>query len=313
MNNTICILLIILLLLYISHTNESNPYTIIEGNKKKKKKEKKKAKKAAQVLTGEKSSCEINENDTYTYTAHIKTPSKLKMGKQGSKVNKNLSGISAYADILTKGKSKATKKKKVLGGAYFTKNTQVSKCIDAEGCSRTPMCYQNSIPTDKSVQGLIPGLIDDLNILNGMNSSLGAQTSVPCSIDYDDNNQIPGCTEVVLNYASDNCVGYGKAYLLNSDINNLADTNSGVFYKDQINIYQDANGSTPPNLTTLYAKTDEKQCEAFVPMNSPPTRDPALDYKKFHSEMHKNDPIKQAFILIVGLGGIYCLQKLMLK
>ncbi len=289
MNDNLCMLLIVILFLYICYNDTS----ITEGLSD-----------VEKVLDGSKSSCEQETNPSYTYTAHIKTPSKLHMGKQGKKVNKNLSGLGAYTDVLTKGKSKATKKKKVLGGAYFA-GTGVT-CYDASCNEQTSTCYQNSIPSDSSEQGLIPGLISDLNVLSGMDTTSGGTASCTSTAKDD---EVPACTKVALTYASDDCLGYGAAYLLNSDINNL---NKSQFYKKKTSLYKDALGNEYPNLVVNYSD-NTCSAEAFTTMNLDYDVDPASEYKKYYTELHKNDPIKQAFILVVGLGGIYFLQSLLLK
>ena len=289
MNDNLCMLLIVILFLYICYNDTS----ITEGLSD-----------VEKVLDGSKSSCEQESNPSYTYTAHIKTPSKLHMGKQGKKINKNLSGLGAYTDVLTKGKSKATKKKKVLGGAYFA-GTGVT-CYDASCNEQTSTCYQNSIPSDSSEQGLIPGLISDLNVLSGMDTTSGGTASCTSTAKDD---EVPACTKVALTYASDDCLGYGAAYLLNSDINNL---NKSQFYKKKTSLYKDALGNEYPNLVVNYSD-NTCSAEAFTTMNLDYDVDPASEYKKYYTELHKNDPIKQAFILVVGLGGIYFLQSLLLK
>ena len=289
MNDTLCIIVIILLFVYICYNY--NPIT--EGLSD-----------VEKVLDGTKSSCDIETNPSYTYSAHIKTPSKLHMGSKGSRVNKNLSGLGAYTDILTKGKSKATKKKKVLGGAYYA-GTGVT-CYDANCTAQTSTCYQNSIPADSSEQGLIPGLISDLNVLSGMDPTSGG--TAPCTATNKDG-EVPACTKVALTYASDNCLGYGAAYLLNSDINKL---NKNQFYKEDTSVYKDALGNEFPNLVENYSD-NTCSAEAFTSMTSNYEIDPVLEYKRYYTGLHKNDPIKQAFILIVGLGGIYFLQSLLLK
>ena len=121
--------------------------------------------------------------------------------------------------------------------------------------------------------------------------------------------EVPACTKVALTYASDDCLGYGAAYLLNSDINNL---NKSQFYKKKTSLYKDALGNEYPNLVVNYSD-NTCSAEAFTTMNLDYDVDPASEYKKYYTELHKNDPIKQAFILVVGLGGIYFLQSLLLK
>ena len=289
MNDNLCILLIVILFLYICYKH--NPIT--EGLSD-----------VEKVLDGSKSSCAQETNPSYTYSAHIKTPSKLHMGTKGNRVNKNLSGLGAYTDILTKGKSKATKKKKALGGAYFAGTG--ATCYDASCNAQTSTCYQNSIPADSSEQGLIPGLISDLNVLSGMDPTSGG--TAPCTTTNKDD-EVPACTKVALKYASDNCLGYGTGYLLNSDINKL---NNSQFYKGNTSIYKDALGNGFPNFVENYSD-NTCSAEAFTSMNSHYDIDSTLEYKKYYTGLHKNDPIKQAFILCVGLGGIYFLQTLLLK
>ena len=84
MNNTLYIIIIVLLVFFIFFRKN----TIIEGNKKKKKK-KKEENNVLSVLSGDKDSCEVDlTNPTYTYTAHIKTPSTINMSTKSKSINK---------------------------------------------------------------------------------------------------------------------------------------------------------------------------------------------------------------------------------
>tara|TARA_B100001758_G_C18416506_1_gene620293 strand:+ start:2312 stop:3244 length:933 start_codon:yes stop_codon:yes gene_type:complete len=305
MNNTLCVIIIIALIIFIYHNN--NTYEGLSSGDKN----------VRDVLNGDKNSCPTDEtNPTYTYSAHIKPPSQLHMTTHSKSLNKNLSGLSAYTDVLTKGKGKATKKKKVIGGRYFTSKGVDCWAYDPEkdACTKqTSKCYTNQVPDDSGDQGLIPGLISDLNILSSLTDS--TNQSKPCTA-TNTSNQVPACTKVVLNYATDNCFGYGAEYLLNSDVNNLKKSD---FYKKDTSYYSDGVGGkwgskTP--LTENYIKTDsgDSECkitESFTPLNPEIKVDPASIYKNYYTELSNNDPVKQAFILIIGLGGLYWLHQLM--
>ena len=54
-----------------------------------------------------------------------------------------------------------------------------------------------------------------------------------------------------------------------------------------------------------------KITESFTPLNPEINVDPASIYKNYYTELSNNDPVKQAFILIIGLGGLYWLHQLM--
>lgn len=307
MNNTLYIIIIVLLVFFIFFRKN----TIIEGNKKKKKE-----KNVLSVLSGDKDSCEVDlTNPTYTYTAHIKNPSNLHMSTKSKSINKNLSGLAAYTDILTKGKSKATKKKKPLGGRFFTNKGQTCYAYDKanDTCTeQTSTCYTNQVPTNSGEQGLIPGLIADLNILNGLISSDGSYTPCESKAKY------PACTEVVLTYATDNCMGNGKSFVLNSDVNKI---DKSLFYQGNTSIYADAQGGEYPKLAESYSD------ETCSPADSSSNKDEftsiqgennytiALDstekYKEYVTNIRKKDPIKQLFIMIVGIGGLSLLHQLM--
>ena len=308
MNNSIYIIVIVLLSFFIFFRKKP----IIEGNKKK-------DKKVLSVLSGDKASCEVNlTNPTYTYSSHIKTPSTLHMSTKSKSVNKNLSGLSAYTDILTKGKSKATKKKKPLGGRYFENKGQTCYAYDkASGkcTTQTSTCYTNEVPVDSGDQGLIPGLIADLNILNGMVSSTSSYT--PCT----SNEKYPACTDVVLDYATDSCIGYGKSYLLNSDVNRL---DKSLFYAGKTNVYADAQGGEYPNLAEGYSdencspldsSSSSSSTDGFTTIETQDNYNIAFDptdtYKQYFENSTNKDPIKQLFILVVGAGGLYLLHHLM--
>ena len=306
MNNTIYILVILLLTCFIFF--RKNP--VIEGNKKKKQKN------VLSVLSGDKDSCEVNlTNPTYTYSSHIKNPSTLNMSTKSKSINKNLSGLSAYTDILTKGKSKATKKKKPLGGRFFTNKGQTCYAYDKETdkCTeQTSTCYTNQVPTNSAEQGLIPGLIADLNILNGLIGSSDSYT--PCQ----SNEKYPACTEVVLSYATDNCMGNGKSYVLNSDINKI---DKSLFYQGNTSIYADAQGGKYPKLAESYSDetcspaNSSSNEDGFTSIQGKDNYNVALDstekYKQYYTNITSKDPIKQFFIMIVGIGGIYLLHELM--
>lgn len=305
MNNTIYIIVIVLLSLFIFF--RKNP--IIEGNKKKEKK-------ALSALSSENTGCDVNlTNPTYTYSAHIKTPSNLHMSGQSKSVNKNLKGLSAYTDVLTKGKSKATKKKKPLGGRYFENKGQKCYAYDkqTETCTiQTSTCYTNEVPTDSGNQGLIPGLIADLNILNSMVSS--SSTYTPCTSKA----KYPACTEVDLAYATDDCIGYGKSYVLNSDVNKI---DKSLFYTGKTNVYADAQGGEYPKLAESYsdencsAADSSSSTDGFTSIQTQDNYNITVDstdkYKQYFTNITNKDPIKQLFIMIVGIGGLYLLHQLM--
>ena len=311
MNNTLYIIIIVLLSFFIFFRKKP----IIEGNKKKEKK-------ALSVLSGDKASCDVNlTNPTYTYSAHIKTPSDLHMTTHSKSVNKNLSGLSAYTDVLTKGKSKATKKKKPLGGRYFENKGQTCYAYDKETdkcTTQTSTCYTNEVPTDSGDQGLIPGLIADLNILNDMVSS--SSTYTPCTSKA----KYPACTEVILDYATDDCIGYGKSYVLNSDVNKL---DKSLFYAGKTNVYADAQGGEYPKLAESYSdencsaadssssSSSSSSTDGFTSIQTQDNYNIEFDstekYKQYFTNITNKDPIKQLFIMIVGIGGLYLLHKLM--
>jgi hypothetical protein len=309
MNNNIYIIVIVFLCFFVFFRK----IPITEGNTKSKKA--KKAKKVASVLSGNKASCDVNLiNPTYTFSSHIKTPSTLHMSTKSKSINKNLSGLSAYTDILTKGKSKATKRKKALGGRYFENKGLTCYAYDktTDKCTKqTSTCYTNDVPSDTGDQGLIPGLIADLNILNGM---INISSSTPCT----SKEKYPACTEVVLDYATDDCIGYGKSYLLNSDVNKL---DKSLFYAGKTNVYADAQGGEYPNLTEGYSDEtcspldSSSSMDGFTTIESQDNYTIAVDstdkYKQYFTNITKKDPIKQLFIMIVGVGGLYLLHQLM--
>ena len=308
MNNRICILIIGILILYIYFRKTP----IIEGNKKKKKKKKKKKQEndIKNVLAGTKSSCEIEDSPVYTHINHIKKPSKMHMGKTSGRFNKNMQGLDAYTDVLINGKSKATLKNKYLGGQFFTPTDVTCYGYDVSGnCTQQKaMCYNNQVQKT----GLIGMFLDDISSLTDTIS--GSDTS--CKSDK----KFPACTEVVLSYTTDSCMGNAKAFLLNSDINKL---NKGDFYKSKPGYYVEPNTlETWPNLPEEY--TDENctplnsgTSESFTTISPDFLDNSILDstekYKDFFTSSNDKDPLKQMFILIVGLGGLSLLHTLMYK
>ena len=76
MNNTLYIIIIAILIFFIFFRKKP----IIEGNKKKEKK-------VLGVLDGSVDSCDVNlTNPSYTYSAHIKTPSNLHMSTKSKSI-----------------------------------------------------------------------------------------------------------------------------------------------------------------------------------------------------------------------------------
>ena len=132
--------------------------------------------------------------------------------------------------------------------------------------------------------------------------------------------KFPACTEVVLNYTTDACEGNAKAFVLNKDINSKI--NKDAFYKGRPGHYVEPKSKeTWPNLPEEYADAnctplgDSSSNEAFTSINPNFLDNIKVDateqYKEFFTSSNDKDPLKQMFILIVGLGGLTLLHNLM--
>lgn len=117
---------------------------------------------------------------TYPYYANIKNPADMGLSTRGtlSQAAKNVGGLISYTEVLVTGPSKANKSRGPLGNKFFL-NTG-GKCKDkVSGNSVDRYVYINNVPTGnipfvsdlgmgnmKSMQGLIPGSMTNLNALN---------------------------------------------------------------------------------------------------------------------------------------------------
>ena len=115
----------------------------------------------------------------YIYSKYIKTPSELNMSDGGSLDDfaNNVSGLMNYVTILAEGGGPASKADgKNLGNRYFIQTG--ANCEDPNGNSVKRSVYIDNMPNpnnpklqemglgDKSLEGLIPGLLGDAISMN---------------------------------------------------------------------------------------------------------------------------------------------------
>ena len=116
----------------------------------------------------------------YSYFKNIKTPSEMGMSGKGSlsALAKDISGLVSYTELLVTGGGDASATGRPLGNQFFLKTGGTCKDVDT-GRQADRFMYINNIP-DGSVpfissgmgvqfttfEGIIPGILGDLNQLN---------------------------------------------------------------------------------------------------------------------------------------------------
>lgn len=121
---------------------------------------------------------------TYPYYKNIKAPSALGMSSKGSvsAVSKDINGLIAYVEVLVAGNSKASVTGGPLGNKFFLKTG--AKCMDNSSDASNNQqvdryIYVDNVPDGnipfisagmgtnfKDFEGLIPGAMGNLNVLN---------------------------------------------------------------------------------------------------------------------------------------------------
>lgn len=126
----------------------------------------------------------------YPYQNNIRRPDQIGMNDNGTipQLGRNVKGLTEYVQLLVTGRSRASATGGPLGNKYFLKTG--AKCKAADTCTKdasgTSSCqdtdryiYVNNIPTGNiplissgmgvnfsEFRGLIPGAIENLNVLN---------------------------------------------------------------------------------------------------------------------------------------------------
>ena len=133
----------------------------------------------------------------YKYYANIKTPKELGMSDKGTTdaLVSDISGLTAYVELLVSGKSKASMAGgKPMGNKFFLQTG--AKCMaDDSGQEVDRYIYVNNVPQGNipfissgmgvnfsEAKGLIPGMMSDLNVLNPFNimRAFAAGSTPPC-------------------------------------------------------------------------------------------------------------------------------------
>jgi hypothetical protein len=126
---------------------------------------------------------------SYPYAENIRSPAEIGMSDRGTigQLGRNVRGFIDYVEVLISGDSKASATGGPLGNRYFLKTGAVCLAKDTcdsngENCKETDRyIYVNNIPTGnipfissgagmnfKNFRGLIPGSLENLNVLNPM-------------------------------------------------------------------------------------------------------------------------------------------------
>lgn len=174
---------------------------IIEGKKNRKKKRRKRKKRlkrelgaakerlvqdryreaAAYIDSQELTSEAVLLGPRYQYSDHIKNPKDMGMSGRGDMkvTEKDVNGLFAYVDLLIKGKSKAARRKEILGpqgfaptGATCNMHTAADKEETVQRYIYTNFKPTGNIPVDggdgivKDARGIIPGLMENVAKIN---------------------------------------------------------------------------------------------------------------------------------------------------
>lgn len=132
---------------------------------------------------------------SYPYSKHIKPPEKLGVKGKGDleTLEKNISALTSYMDLLVSGRTRASKTGGPLGPKYFLSTG--SSCINYRSGKEVPRyIYISHVPGGNlpflsagsgikidELKGLIPGIISNASVLNPaslMNAITGSSTPV---------------------------------------------------------------------------------------------------------------------------------------
>ena len=132
----------------------------------------------------------------YNYAENISTPSDLGASSKGElgALGDNLGVLGIYTGVLIQGGGIGTKDGKSLGTKFYI--ATVGKCTDKSGKRQTRSLYIDNVPIGNipflssgmgvnfsELKGLVPGIIEDTNVLNPMSMlhSFGQGAAPPCS------------------------------------------------------------------------------------------------------------------------------------
>ena len=186
----------------------------------------------------------------YPYYDQIKTPTDLNISPEGgwSQLAADVGGLIDYVELLVSGQSKASKTTRPLGNKFFiktpstcldtsikqkkTKNSDKTKDSDISNNDSIGMVkryvYVNNVPQGNmpfistgidaditDLRGLIPGLMENLNVLNPV-SIFKSFTLGPA----------PPCREITMQVIdSSNNITYETRHVLDEDIKEMDNCN----------------------------------------------------------------------------------------
>ena len=133
---------------------------------------------------------------TYPYYKNIKTPQEIGMSDEGSMsaLGQDINGLIDYVDVLVTGTSAASATGGPLGNKFFLQTA--AKCVDTKTNKQVDRyIYVDNVPNGdipfisqgmgtnfSDFEGLIPGTMSDLNVLNpfGILQSFLSGSTPPC-------------------------------------------------------------------------------------------------------------------------------------
>jgi len=162
----------------------------------------------------------------YNYVKQINTPEEMGMSSDGtiSTIGNNISGLVGYTELLVTGRGKASKTGGPLGDKFFLETG--AKCKDSKtGKDVTRSIYVSNVPDGSipfisqamdvnftSFEGLVPGIMSNLNNINPMKIFQAFMSGTS-----------PECTAVTMPTIDDNNrQGMETKYLTNVDIKGLS-------------------------------------------------------------------------------------------
>ena len=245
---------------------------------------------------------DIEIDTSYSYINFIKTPKELGMSDKGSikTLENDINGLISYVKILIEGKSDASKgnNKGPLGNKFFVKTD--GKCndintLDPNTKEKDRYFYINNVPTGqipftsdvsvKDFRGLIPGMMEKINIINpGSIASAFAQSG------------IPDCQEITLETIDSKNTISSETHFVS--LNDISPINPCLFPMDK-------------NKKRINPVTKEECKEGFSNIVDESSSYEVEDTYLNNAILHdiETDYIAQLFLVSVGLYGLFLFAK----
>ncbi len=160
----------------------------------------------------------VGTDSTYSYTRFIKSPTDMEITGTGTldALDKDIQGLESYVKLLVEGNSSASKMSDgPLGNKFFVKTA--AKCNDLTGNVQDRHFYVNNVPLGKNkidgteykvFKGLIPGMLQNLDVLNPDNISAAFSSG-----------DVPSCMSITMETIdSNNIVSNATHFVTLTDI-----------------------------------------------------------------------------------------------